>query len=73
MEEFDPKTRAGNGLLFFPYEAVALIDCVDRALAFYHRKRMWRTLVKNAMASDFSWGRSGQAYRNLYQRLLQAG
>ena len=30
----------------------------------------WRKLTDNAMAADFSWVRSAQAYLNLYQKLV---
>lgn len=69
IEEFDPRTGRGNGFVFVPYKAQALLEAVDRALALFRNKMEWTTLVKNAMAAKFSWERSARAYLELYQRL----
>ena len=70
IEEFDPKTGAGNGFLFGPYEVRDLLAAVDKALAIFYRKEEWATLIKNAMAADFSWEHSARLYLDLYQRLV---
>jgi starch synthase len=70
IQEFEPKTGKGNGLVFGPYEVGDLLEAVDRALAYFHRQKEWRTLLDNAMAADFSWARSAPAYLDLYQKLL---
>lgn len=70
IREFEPKTGRGNGLVFGPYEVGDLLEAVDRALAYFHRQKVWRNLLDNAMAADFSWTRSAQAYLNLYQKVL---
>jgi len=71
IEEFDPKTGTGNGFVFGPYEVRALLEVVDRALSLLSQKEEWATLMKNAMAADFSWERSAQAYLDLYQKLMR--
>ena len=70
IEEFDPKTGTGNGFVFGPYEVRALLEAVDRALSLLSQKEEWATLIKNAMAADFSWERSARAYLDLYQKLM---
>jgi starch synthase len=70
VAEFDPKTSRGNGFLFGPYEAPAMLKALDRALALFHDDAAWATLMKNATAADFSWDRSAQAYVELYRKLL---
>jgi len=70
VQEFDPKTGRGNGLVFGPYEMADLLEAVDRALAYFHRQGEWQTLINNAMAADFSWTRSAPAYLDLYQKLV---
>jgi starch synthase len=42
-------------------------------LAVFHQKDCWTTLMKNAMAADYSWGRSAREYLGLYERLLGIG
>jgi starch synthase len=70
IEEFDPKTGRGNGFVFDNYEVRDLLEAVDRALALFNRKEEWATLVRNAMAVDFSWDRSARAYLDLYHKLI---
>ena len=70
VEEFDPKTGRGNGFVFGAYEVLDLLGAVERALALFCRKEEWTTLMKNAMAADFSWERSARAYLDLYQKLV---
>jgi len=69
IEEFDPETGKGNGLVFGPYDAQKFLETVDRALALYHQKDKWATLMNNAMAADFSWDCSARAYLDLYKKL----
>jgi starch synthase len=69
VQEFDPVTGGGNGFVFSAYRARDLLGAVDRALELFWRKRRWRSLVKNALAADFSWNKSAQAYLDLYQKL----
>lgn len=70
VREFDPKAGTGSGFLFEPYEAPAMLEAIDRALAVYRQKPAWARLVRTAMSADFSWDRSAVAYLELYQRLL---
>ncbi len=70
IQEFDPETGRGNGFAFDSYEVRDLLAAVDRALEMLSRKRKWRTLIKNAIAADFSWDKSARLYLNLYQKLV---
>ncbi len=63
--------RTGNGFVFEPYDAAALLATIDRALSVFHKKAQWSRLMKNAMASDHSWDRSAAAYVDLYRKLMQ--
>ncbi len=69
VHQFDPKKGAGNGFVFGPYEVQSLMEAIDQALALFDRKQDWMTLMRNAMAADFSWDRSAPAYLKLYQKL----
>jgi starch synthase len=71
IEEFDPSTGAGNGFKFASYSGAALLGALSRALAVYSEPATWTKLMRNGMAQDFSWGRSAQEYRKLYQGLAQ--
>jgi len=43
--------------------------CARRALACYRQPLVWRKLQANAMAQDFGWQRSADAYAQLYHRI----
>jgi starch synthase len=45
---------------------------VETALSWYTQKTLWRRLVQNAMAQDFSWQTQVAAYEALYESLLPA-
>lgn len=59
---------SGNGFLFEKYSASALLKTVEKALSFYHNKDIWRSLIFNAMSSDFSWEASAKKYLNIYRK-----
>jgi starch synthase len=71
VQDFDyRRARSGNGFVFEPYDAAALLAAVDRALALFRRKPQWARLMKNAMARDHSWDKSAAAYVALYRKLV---
>jgi starch synthase len=43
--------------------------CVRRAFELYRQPIVWRKLQSTAMAQDFGWRRSADAYARLYQKL----
>jgi starch synthase len=69
VHQFDPKTGVGNGFIFGAYRTASLLKSADQALALFDRKQEWKTLMRNAMAADFSWDRSTPAYLGLYRKL----
>jgi len=71
IEEFDPATGEGTGFKFSNYSGAALLGTVSRALAVYNDTAQWTRLMRNGMAKDFSWNRSAQEYRRLYEGLAQ--
>jgi starch synthase len=43
--------------------------CARRALGFYRQPIVWRKMQASAMAQDFGWQRSAEAYARLYHKL----
>jgi len=72
VTDFDPSTGSGSGFTFTEYDGTALLAAVDRALAVFRQKDRWAGLMANAMAADYSWGRSAGEYLSLYQRLMDS-
>ena len=60
----------GWGFCFDEYASGALTDAIRRALALYQKKPSWNAARRRAMAADFSWNESAEAYLSLYRALL---
>ena len=68
---FDKYKNTGNGFVFNNFNAHELLFTAKRALGTYEDNAVWDKLVKNAMDSDYSWGRSADAYIKLYDSVLE--
>lgn len=66
VEEFDPLTGRGTGFLFQRFEAVEMLGALRRALSIQRQPMLWRTVMRNGMAKDFSWRASADEYDRLY-------
>jgi starch synthase len=60
----------GTGIQFAGVNYRSLAMAVSRAVALYHQPGVWQAIQRNGMKADFSWGRSGKAYADLYQQLV---
>ena len=72
VTEFDPARRAGTGFTLDAFAVDALLDAVRRAASAYRQPALWKALVRNAMAEDFSWEASAREYVTLYGKALKA-
>lgn len=57
---------SGTGFVFNGSSAADFLSTVRRALSFYRQPILWRKLQTNAMAQDFGWRQSAEAYAQLY-------
>ena len=67
---YNKYTKTGNGFRFSAYNAHEMMYALKRALSVTENTEEWRQLVKNAMHTDYSWNKSADEYRQLYERLL---
>ncbi len=65
----DPDAGTGTGIVFRDYNDAALGWAIESALSLYERKPLWKKIVRNGMAMDFSWKRQGQEYENLFRAM----
>jgi starch synthase len=65
----DARSRSGTGFKFVRYEVQALGETWRHALSAYANHDEFAALVKRAMAQDYSWTRSAEAYSRLYRHL----
>jgi starch synthase len=61
--------KHGNGFVFGPATAAALLQAVQRAITAWHDPELWRKLQKRGMARDSSWQESARHYVALYASL----
>jgi starch synthase len=61
--------KHGNGFVFGPATAAALLEALQRATEAWRDPKRWRKLQKQGMARDSSWADAAQHYVDLYQRL----
>jgi starch synthase len=69
VQDFELLRGQGTGFCFSAYNAIAFKDAILRAVEVWNNKSAWRTLMRNGMASDFSWNRSARKYLDAYQKL----
>lgn len=65
----DPDTGIGTGIVFRDYNEMALDWGINAALDLYADKPIWRKVIRNGMAKDFSWEHQGGLYVKLFRRL----
>jgi starch synthase len=68
--ECRPDTLAAGtatGFLFDEPTPDALHAAVQRAVATYHDRRVWRQLQRHGMDRDYSWDASARSYAELYR------
>ena len=68
VRPWDRAAGAGTGFLFDGLSAAACEATLARAFAAHAEPTAWRRLVANAMAADFSWHASAEAYVTCYRR-----
>ncbi|MGA8743900.1 MAG: glycogen synthase GlgA [Terracidiphilus sp.] len=66
VEEWNPDLNTGTGFKFDRYDAQALLDVIDRALAAFNDKKQWTQLMQNGMAQNFSWEKPSREYAAVY-------
>ena len=71
VQEYDPRTGAGNGFSFANYDPWELFAAIVRALELYRFKDIWRTLQQRGMAADHSWTASARRYVEVYRNALE--
>ena len=62
--------ETGNGFVFENYSSEALVGTIKKAVDAYRQKKIWKRIMGNGMACDFSWQRSAVQYHELYQSII---
>ncbi len=67
IQDYDPLTSEGTGLLFSDYTPSAIQGAIKRALSVYTDKNRMKKMIMDAMKMDFSWRSSAEKYVELYR------
>jgi glycogen synthase len=59
--------------VFNDFDAPAVAWALNTTLDWFAERGMWRRLMQNAMAQDFSWGRQIAIYEALFRRIAAGG
>ena len=62
--------RTGTGFTFDVYSPAALLRAIQRAIATFADRPLWRRIQQAGMRRDFSWDASARAYVEVYERAL---
>ena len=71
VEDYNPQTGQGTGFKFKEYEPEKFWQTIQRALNLFRDKSHWTLLMQRAMAQDFSWAKSAEAYQQLYRKAIE--
>jgi starch synthase len=71
VREWRPASGQGTGFLFDAPVVEEFREALGRALRAYRDSAGWRRLVQNAMAEDFSWEVSAEAYVTCYRKAIK--
>jgi starch synthase len=69
VEQIVQASASGTGILFRDYDEAGLEWAINRGLDLFADKALWREVMLNGMAKDFSWQQQGALYVDLYRRL----
>jgi len=69
VQLIDPEDGSGTGVVFNSYNEAALAWAINTALDLYRNKALWKQVVQNGMAQNFSWTHQAQQYANLFRKL----
>jgi starch synthase len=72
VQDYDPHTGQGNGLVFQEYDRWQLFAAIVRATETFKHKDLWRQIQLRGMSADFSWGQSASKYVDLYRRAISS-
>ncbi len=70
VSPYNEYTHQGNGFSFHNFSSDEMMYVLAYVISVYYGKPAdWKQLMKNAMATDVSWGRSVSGYLEIYKKL----
>ena len=69
-DSIKPFGNGGNGFTFASCNPYDLLYVIHEALDTFKNREVWQNLMKKAATMDFSWSRSADEYKKLYEETL---
>ena len=70
-DSIKPYGAGGNGFTFSSCNPYDMLYVIHEAIDTYKKTEEWKALMKKAATTDFSWLRSAEEYKKLYQHTLE--
>ena len=70
-DSIKPYGAGGNGFTFASCNPYDMLYVLHEALDTYKKADEWKALMKKAATTDFSWSRSAEEYKKLYEETLK--
>lgn len=64
------EAKVATGFQFEPANVEDLRSAVERSIAAYHNRELFRTLQARAMRANFSWDKSARQYMTIFKTLV---
>ena len=71
-DSIKPYGAGGNGFTFASCNPYDMLFVIHEAIDTYKNKEEWKNLMKKAATTDFSWERSAEDYKKLYENTYNA-
>lgn len=72
FDSIKPYGAGGNGFTFASCNPYDMLYVLHEALDMYKNKEAWEALMKTAATTDFSWLRSAEDYKKLYEDTMHS-
>lgn len=70
-DSIKPYGAGGNGFTFASCNPYDMLYVLHEALDVYKKEEEWKALMKKAATTDFSWSKSAEEYKKLYEATLK--
>ncbi len=71
IEEWNERTKTGNGFKFNNLTQEELYNTTRKVIKKYYDNKAWRLIQKNGMSRDYSWDDAVKGYEKLYRQVLK--
>ena len=71
IENYNPKTKKGNGFVLSDYTSADFLKSIKSAVTLFNDRESWNTIMENAQATDLSWTKSVRKFDEIYKNVFK--